>query len=208
ESELGYLNSEIRNQIREAYDVDGVIQSMWNTLNSRGGVLGRTTWIFASDSGVFYEEQRSMAGQSISVSQKGDCYDCVTRTPSFIMGPGIPAGRTTLPMTLQDITPTILNILGGTATVTLRGTDIRTLISSPPADRDTLYECKDTAMPWNATGIVTKDRKLVEYSGKTGNDQYEMYLLDSDPNEYTNVANNPTYLTERNALKARLDAIP
>lgn len=209
ETQLGYLNNEIRNQIRECFDVDTVIKSMWDTLVARGGgVLGRTIWIFATDSGVFYEEQRTMVDTGITVSQKGDCYDCVTRVPSLIMGPGIPVGlRDTTPMTMQDITPTICNIFGATPSLTLRGTDIRTLVTNPPADRDTLYECKSTAMPWDATGIVTRTRKLVKYAGKTGNDQYEMYDLDTDPWENTSVANVPGRLTERNALETRMNAI-
>ena len=34
-----------------------------------------------------------------------------------------------------------------------------------------------------------------------------MYLLDSDPNELINVAYDPAYLSERDGLEARLDAL-
>ena len=55
-------------------------------------------------------------------------------------------------------------------------------------------------------GVTTQTRKLWRHEAEDP-DRYEMYLLDSDPDELINVAYDPAYSSERVALEARLDAL-
>jgi arylsulfatase A-like enzyme len=210
-STLSAMRTEIQQQIREVYDVDTVIKSMYDTLAARGGsILSDTIWIFATDSGVHYEEQRLMGNAGVTLAGKNEPFDFISKVPCFMSGQNIPAETKVATLaTLQDITATILAIFSSSATLTQRGTDLRTFITTEDPTRVSLYERQesgDATLP-DATGIWTPTRALIKYVGQTSGDTYEMYDLDTDPNWYTNVANQGGRLTERNALEAQMNAI-
>jgi hypothetical protein len=58
----------------------------------------------------------------------------------------------------------------------------------------------------SGVGVTTATRKLWRHEASDP-DRYEMYLLDTDPDELQNVAYEATFLDERNALEARLDSL-
>lgn len=201
-SDQSLMRNNIRQMIREARDLDDSVAALYANLVSAGR-LADTTIIFTSDSGVHFGEQRL---GSVYCAGKGTPYEPSMLAPCIIRGPGFPAGHTvSAPTIMPDITTTICNIFGASPNVTLDGVDLRYRIDP---DRATLYQ-HTTAVaelpPGN--GVVTATRKLIRWTGQTGNDQYEMYDLDTDPGEKTNVANDSGRLTERNALEARLNAL-
>jgi hypothetical protein len=53
--------------------------------------------------------------------------------------------------------------------------------------------------------VSTIDRKLVRYEGTPA--VYELYDLEKDPGELTNVADDPAYAADRTKLEARLNAL-
>lgn len=211
---LSAIRLAARQQVREVYDLDVQIATLYAAL---GGRAADTYIIFVSDSGVFFGEQR--LGSS-NAAEKDHPYDVAAKVPCIIAGPGIPAGGTnTTPITLQDITATITAILGGTPTITQTGTDIRTFITTPNPGRPILYERHGNVSNGypDGVGVITATRKLIRWTEGTGtpatnfttnpNDHYEMYDLDTDPHELTNVANVGGRLTERTALDAQITAL-
>jgi N-acetylglucosamine-6-sulfatase len=205
----------IRAQARECRDLDGVIEQLYADLVAAGRI-NDTIIMFASDSGVFYGEQR-LGGVAYGAipTIKDHPYDCVMKAPCIIAGTEFTAGAVVdEPCILQDLTATIVAILGATATVTLDGVDLR----DPITRTGILYEREGSGLNVpDAQGIVTSTRKLVRYVDATGTppinltatptDEFEMYDLDTDPTELVNVANVGGRLTERNALEAQLDAL-
>lgn len=202
--ELSAMRHLIRQQVREVSDLDAVIAQLCNEL-ARAGRMDDTVIILVSDSGVFYGEQR--LGDT-RTSTKEHPYDAVCKTPCVLRGPGIPVGAVaTTPAVLQDVTATLLAVFGATATVPQDGVDLRQLITAPDPARTTLYERKGDATFPDGVGVVTSTRKLLHWPGQGGDDEYEAYDLDADPDELVNWANDAGRSVERRALAAQLEAL-
>jgi arylsulfatase A-like enzyme len=124
--------------------------------------------------------------------------------PLLARGPGFGATTVTAPVCAQDITATCLKAAIATPTLPIDGADLR----APKPDRVLLHE-RDldplTLIP-SGVGVTTVNRKLWRHEADDP-DRYEMYLLDADPQELINVAYDPAYLDERNALEAHLDGL-
>jgi hypothetical protein len=105
------------------------------------------------------------------------------------------------PAVLQDLTATTLAVLGAGPTVPQDGVDLR----RPAASRATLYERKgDPDFP-DGVGIVDATRKLLRWTDQEGDDRYEAYDLDTDPDELVSWANDPARRAERDRYDAQLD---
>jgi arylsulfatase A-like enzyme len=204
-STQSFLRHNIRQQVRVAHDLDGAIAQVHQALDDAGR-LDDTLIIFTSDSGVFYGEQRQGYG---FCATKDHPYDAVARVPFLITGPGVPANEVvTAPSVLQDVTATILSALGATATVPQDGLDLFGVMATPDAARVTLYERGSNSPDGpNGAGIVTATRKLIRWTGVTGTDEYEMYDLDTDPRELSNVGDDVARRSERDLLETELDLL-
>lgn len=202
--QLAAMREAIRDQVREVYDLDSAIAGLYRDLEASGR-LDETLIIFVSDGGVFYGEQRL---GNTTTSSKDQPYDSVAKVPCVIRGPGMDAGGTVgTPVVLQDLTATIVATLGAAPSVKLDGVDLRDLVETADTSRATLYERRaDTAYP-GCRGIVTLDRKLNHWIDQSGEDEWEMYDLDTDPSEQTNVAHDPARLAERLELEGRLESL-
>lgn len=197
-ADLAFLQRNIRTQIGEVRDLDRKMEQLAATLD-----FDTTTLIFTSDSGVHYAEHRL---GTFYPSGKGTPYECSMRAPLLIVGPGFEAGATVSEATtLQDITATVCAIQGATPTVAVDGLDLRDPI---PAGRATLYEHTDAvaALPPGA-GVATGTRKFVRWTGEADPDQFELYDLEDDPGEKTNLAYDPDWADERDELEDALDTI-
>jgi arylsulfatase A-like enzyme len=186
-------------QLQELRSVDDGVASMFSTLQATGQ-LANTIVIFTSDNGVMYGEHR-VAG--FAPAAKNLPYDPSMRVPLLARGPGFTSGTSTTPVCGQDLTATCLAVARVTPTVPLDGLDLR----SPPSSRVLLHERRGGpigAMP-NSVGVTTATRKLWRHEAGDP-DRYEMYLLDTDPDELVNVAYDPAHLGERAALESELDA--
>jgi len=203
---LSSLRHGIRQQAREVHDLDGVVASLYADLEDAGR-LDDTVIIFASDGGVLYAEQRLGNTALPGTATKNHPYDACAKVPCVIRGTGFEPGAVrTHPAVLQDLTATILALLGATATVPQDGVDLRTP-ASELADRATLYERKgDEEFP-DGVGIVAGTRKLLRWADQEGDDRYEAYDLDTDPDELISWANDPARRAERDRYEAQLDAL-
>lgn len=107
--------------INKAYDagvrdLDTQIGKIWPSL-SESGLLKNTIVVFLSDHGEELFERGDGSHSSF--------YDSVIRVPLFLLGPGIPAEREfTQPVSLVDIMPTILEIVGIPSPAQTQGTSV------------------------------------------------------------------------------------
>jgi N-acetylglucosamine-6-sulfatase len=203
---LSTLRNGIRQQAREVHDLDRVVAGLYADLEAAGR-LEDTVIMFASDGGVLYAEQRLGNAALPNTATKNHPYDPCAKVPCIIRGRGFDPGRVrSHPAVLQDLTATILALLGATATVPQDGVDLRAP-ASELADRDTLYERKgDEEFP-DGVGVVAGTRKLLRWTGREGDDRYEAYDLDTDPDELVSWANDPARRAERDRYEARLEAL-
>lgn len=196
DSEVSILRRQIRQQIREAVDLDASIEAIYNAL-SVAGRLSSTLIIFTSDNGVHWGDQNY--GYDF-VSRKDTPYRCSTHMPCILRGPGVTPGPINGHTTLADITATICDALGATPTVTQDG---QSLLDPVAADRAVLYErlgSQEATFP-DARGVFCNLGRLIHYASEAGDDEWEMYLP-TDSTESTNVANDSQYLSLRNQIEA------
>jgi arylsulfatase A-like enzyme len=113
-----------------------------------------------------------------------------------------------------DITATCLAIAGAKPSVPQDGVSLLTTAQggSRAADRVMVGSCAhidDPRVDIPANVLVVADRgsglrKLIRYDA-TGDDRYEAYDIDEDPDELVNWANDPTRRAERDDLEGALD---
>jgi arylsulfatase A-like enzyme len=199
--EQSLIRRNVRQQVREVYDLDATIAGLYADL-AQAGRLDDTFIIFITDSGVFYGEQRL---GNLFASTKNHPYDTVSKVPCIVRGPGVPAGVVaSTPTVLQDVTSTILAVFGASATVSLDGVDLRELITTPDLARTTLYERKLLEGFPDGAGVVTIDRKLIRWADAY---EFEAYDLDVDPAEHVNWSEHPGRTVELFALNNKLQAL-
>lgn len=166
-----------------------------------------TVFIYCSDNGAMWGEHNIGAA-----AQKNLPYEPSVRVPLLVAGPGFTPGTTSAVTCQQDITATIAAIAGVTPPWGLDGVDLRDVQNNPNnyANRAVLLEHQPGTVGGQSVpegkSIVKATRKLTRWAASDPN-KYEMYDLDVDPNEHTNVAYAPARLSERNALEAELDAL-
>lgn len=175
------------------------------------GGFGSNTWV------IFTADHGDMAGEH-GVGFKGPfLYDCQVRIPLVIMpprrgypGPGaVPAPRGFQPrissvMASQlDIVPTILDLAGVEPEPTLRG---RSLVPAVCGDDSGGHEAVFAEMTMfgnrvsPARMVRTKKWKYTFYLGHGE----ELYDLEADPWEITNLAGRPKHAKVQAELKARM----
>jgi len=115
---------------------------------------------------------------------------------------GTPAGaRSGRTVSLLDMFPTLLALTGVAAKPGLDGLDLTPLLADPDA-------------PWDRPVITTFD--YGEYSIRDERFRYiryidggeELYDHDADPEEWTNLADDPDYAEAKERLKARIPSDP
>lgn len=197
---ISVIRRTVRQQVRELYDFDQVFKTIYNQLD-----LDDTTVIVVADGGVFLGEHREM-GLNLG-SSKDAPYEVAARVFAVAVGPDFSANTVNdTPVCLQDITATMHEIFGSTPTLSQDGIS---LINIDLPDRGILYERSGAASAErpDAQGIFKRNVKLIHYPGEAGDDEWEAYEIDTDPDEFLNVANDPGFAVERAGLEAELDAL-
>ena len=166
---------------------------------SAQGLLGDTYVIFTSDNGFFSGEHRVAKGKYLP-------YEPSIRVPLIIRGPGLGAGaRSDELVSNVDLAPTILQLAGAGATVTVDGRSLlpfarnTTLRSGRPIFLEAnSVDDPSTGIPY--TGLRTRRFKYIRY--RSGEE--ELYDLARDPNELASRHRARSYRRTRAALRARL----
>jgi N-acetylglucosamine-6-sulfatase len=208
------LQDDQRHRLRELLVLDDSIAAMVNTISATG-LADDTTIFFTSDNGMMLGEHRIVGGSvGFRAIRKNVLYDPALRAPLVAVGPSFLHETVTVPTQQQDITATI-HALSGTTPVLANQSGI-SLVAA--ADDPSSYTSRQLLHRRNSTGdglstipsadaITTMTRKLIKYNGTSDPDQYEMYDLDTDPDELVNVAYDGARAAERATLASALTAL-
>ena len=141
--------------------------------------------------------------------QKHSLWQRSTRVPFIISKPGILAGKTHKPVELLDIYPTLLDMCGLPSNAKNEGQSLKPLIEGSSSHwdkvaittyRKQLKHCKATKTPYRENpshGIFDERYHYIMYSDGSE----ELYDLQKDPNEWSNIASSP----EVKPIKKRLN---
>jgi len=158
--------------------------------------LDDTVVVVVSDHGETFGERRHV------LDHGGQVFDEQIRIPLLLHAPGVPARRVPQLVETVDLVPTLLELLGvGTpASLELHGLSLLPLLEGRAGDPDAVIFSSALALPdrhrdrayeLEPTGQIHALRtgrwKLALYPG-TRRDYIELYDLEADPQERTNVA--------------------
>jgi N-acetylglucosamine-6-sulfatase len=164
--------------------------------------LDDTLIVYTADNGFFHGEHRIQTG-------KNRVYEEAIRVPLLMRGPGVPEGVTVDELAINaDISATALDAAGAEAGRAQDGRSLIGLAEHPERrrGRELLIEQftgdddGDGQPGVTYTAIRTAHLKYVE----NGTGELELYDLDADPYELTNLAGDPAYAAAQAALASRL----
>ncbi len=180
------FNAEDRAQLVDLYDaeirqLDQGLEELFARLRERGA-LDQTVVVVTADHGEeFFEHGGVFHGRTQ--------YQEMLRVPLIIVGPGIPGGlRVDQPVSLVDVAPTLLKLLGAPAAPAISGRDLTPLWRAPDAgwpERDLFAEANSPSDGTSPQRAVLRGRwKLVLH----GSGERELFDLREDPLERVNRA--------------------
>lgn len=195
-----------RNLFMRIAEMDRSLGRLFDALEAKD-LMDSTYIVFMSDNGVF-------AGQHGFMS-KGLLYEAAIRVPLFVIGPGIPVGvhDTSHVVSNVDIAPTMLDLVGLPIPEAMHGMSLRgVLTAEQPLEREFVFlevpEAIQTLETQASLGLRSTRWKFIR-TYEDGIDQpatfEELYDLEVDPWELSNVADDPKYRETLERLRAELD---
>jgi len=189
-----------RQELESLQSVDEAVARVVETL-ARTGELANTLIVFTSDNGFMHGEHRAKAEKVLP-------YEESVRVPLVMRGPGIPRHwRDPRPVANIDVVPTIVDATGATARRKPDGRSLFPLLADRSAwwGRDILLENGNGANnvpPYR--GIRTTRFVYAEHltTGET-----ELYDLERDPYELSNLVDDARYDPVRRDLASRLKTL-
>ncbi len=184
--------------------VDEGVASVVDALRA-SGELDNTLVVYTSDNGFFAGEHRVQNG-------KNRVYEEAIRVPLLMRGPGVREAVTVDDLAANaDLAPTILDAAGATAGRVEDGQSLLNFTEHPERrhGRELLIEQYGSSPDEEGqagvtyVGIRTTRFKYVE----NGTGEIELYDLQADPYELTNLQGNPEYAAAQAALAGRLAAL-
>jgi N-acetylglucosamine-6-sulfatase len=177
--------------------VDEAVASIVEGLKA-AGELDDTLILFTSDNGFFHGEHRVPQGKILA-------YEPSIRLPLIMRGPGVPRDeRQSQLVTNADLAPTILDAADAKAGRAQDGRSLFGLFDDPGVQwgRELLIEGGNN-QGLTFTALRNYRWKYIEHR----NGELELYDLERDPDELTNVAADPALGPLRTAMAARLAAL-
>ena len=158
------------------------------------GLAENTIIVFAGDNGLAVGQHGLMGKQN--------CYEHSVRVPLIFAGPGLPAGaRRDAYAYLFDIYPTLCELCGLPVPESVEGRSLAgALQDEGEAVRETIFAA------YCGLHRMVKDRqyKLIEYVVDGQHTQTQLFDLQADPWEMTNLADSPERAEIVAALRAEL----
>ena len=203
-TKVSNLTQFYRNRLRALQSLDEMVERLVNALSATGE-LSNTYIVLTSDNGIYLGEHR--------LQEKGAAYNASPRILLVIRGPGVPRGVTRSQIALNnDLAPTFASWAGVRPPGFVDGRSLSPLLGeSPPAFWRTAFLVEHRRTPEefayvraipNYSAVRTFQYNYVEY--ETG--EKELYDLNVDPAELTNIYNSATQAL-RSELKAKLEAL-
>lgn len=197
-SEENGLDSGQRTASETLFAVDEAIKTFMDTLSARG-ILDNTVIIFMTDNGLSYGHHRW-------AKEKRCVYEECVSTPLMIRYPWTEA-RTESRLSLNtDIAPTIAELAGVSMPYRPDGFSLVPRLTNSATDwrSSVLLEYQESGQtPSMFWAVRTDSWKYSELA--TG--ERELYDLDADPFELTNVADEPAYAEIQALLAAELERL-
>ena len=195
-----------RQRAESLYVLDLEVKRLVERLKATGEYRN-TILMFTSDNGYFLGEHRQRQG-------KIKPHEPSLRVPFLISGRGVPHGVRFDPVTTPGVTATIADLAGVRMPFPADGLSVRSsfrgdrgwtvpvvtegLVGGSVFPKDALDKAPGFHDARNTIGVRTPRWKYVRYSTGDG----ELYDLDADPNELTNLVKDPAYDDVRGALHA------
>lgn len=168
--------------------IDEGIGKMLAALESTG-TLDDTLIIFTSDHGDALGDH--------GLPFKGFFYDCMSRVPLIVRGPGVPEqARVPSLVSTLDLVPLFYHACDAEPPPTLEGEDIRPLFDDPSG------VIRDHA--FSEIGGRQMARSLTHKYAHYADGSAEFYDLEADPDEITNLAGSASHAAVEADLKSRL----
>jgi arylsulfatase A-like enzyme len=183
------------NELIDLYDaevsyVDKIVGSLLQALR-RGNLLDNTLVVITADHGQQFREHGHYAHGL-------DLYDELIRVPLIIAGPGLEGKVIDQQVSLLDLAPTILDMLGIETPRDFLGKSLLPLVKGHRAKRGSLEAISETHYKRTLSGMKIKprlDTRRRKISLRTGEWKYiyidgeqdELYCLKDDPGERQNM---------------------
>ena len=184
---------EIRQHLHDYYAVISALDHHIGRLLDAVRELGQeqsTIYIFSSDQGLAVGSHGLMGKQNL--------YEDGMRVPLFFAGPGIPQGETSALCYLLDVFPTACDLVGAEIPAGLDGKSQRAVIEGKSAGvRDTLFFAYRDVQ----RAIRNERYKLIRYPQVSIT---QLFDLQSDPHELTNLAGDPRQAEQIKLLTAEM----
>jgi arylsulfatase A-like enzyme len=185
----------IRDQLAEYYGLithlDEQIGRVLGALDE-AGKADNTIVIFSADNGLALGSHGLLGKQSV--------YEHSMQTPLIVRGPGVPQGASSPAFTyLYDLFPTLCDVLSVEASHKFAGASLRPIWEGRQASiRDSVF------LPFLGIQRAIRDErwKLIAYP-QIGHLQF--FDLQNDPNEITNLIDDPTAKKELPRLQKKMD---
>ena len=153
----------------------------------RLGLRDSTAIIFTSDHGYHLGEHNFW--------QKSNLHEEVTRVPLVISAPGFKSNQSDSPVELVDIYPTVSKLFGFDYPATVQGENLIPVIKDPAV------RVREEAMSIHKGFALRGDKWVyIQYNDQTE----ELYDMDSDPNQFTNLVSDPKHTSELTDQRQRL----
>ena len=194
----------IKDYLRCVAGMDDAVGSITTELEELG-LSDETVVIYTSDQGFFLGEH--------GWYDKRWMYEPALRTPMVVAGPGVSTGETDALVQNLDLAPTLLELAGAPIPEAMQGLSLDPLLSGEAQTdwRDAIYyhyHQQDAGRTSHTVarhyGMRTERYKLLHVYD---HDTWELYDLETDPEEVHNLAEVPEYAELRARLEVRLAAL-
>jgi len=196
-------NRYIKDYLRCIKSVDDGVGEVLDWLEENG-LAENTIVIYTSDQGFYLGEHGWF--------DKRFMYKESFRTPLLIRYPGEIEPGTKIDKLVQnlDLAPTFLDYAGVEIPEDMQGVSFRDLVSGKTDEyRDavyyTYYEYPSVHMVKRHYGVANERYKLMHFYYDI--DEWEMYDLETDPNEMNSVYGNPEYAEVQTEMHAKLEEL-
>jgi iduronate 2-sulfatase len=129
---------------------------------------------------------------------KSNLHEEVTRVPLIISAPGYKAGASDAFVELADIYPTVVSLAGMTPPAQCHGKSLLPVLKDPTA------KLRDYAYSFHKDGHAIRGKRwaFIRY----GKSAEELYDMENDPGQFTNLVSDPQYRQALDRCRAVLDA--